>query len=75
MLTTYTRIFLASDLYGRGYSDAPDIPYTAALYTTQLALLMQHVKWDKADIVALSMVSHHIDCFSTPVILLKTLRA
>ena len=34
------------DLYGRGYSDAPATTYDAALYATQLALLMQHVKWD-----------------------------
>ncbi|KAH7099028.1 alpha/beta-hydrolase [Auriculariales sp. MPI-PUGE-AT-0066] len=46
---------LLYDLHGRGYSDAPDVPYTAALYTTQLALLMQYLKWDKAFIVGLSM--------------------
>ncbi|KAI5120314.1 hypothetical protein M0805_000374 [Coniferiporia weirii] len=46
---------LVYDLYGRGYSDAPCMPYNAGLYTTQLALLMQHVRWNKAHIVALSM--------------------
>ncbi|PAV21475.1 alpha beta-hydrolase [Pyrrhoderma noxium] len=46
---------LVYDLYGRGYSDAPQVPYNAGLYTTQLALLMQHVHWGKAHIVALSM--------------------
>lgn len=44
------------DLYGRGYSDAPKTCYDAGLYTTQLALLMQHIKWDKAHIAGLSMV-------------------
>ncbi|KAJ7216131.1 alpha/beta-hydrolase, partial [Mycena rebaudengoi] len=39
---------LLYDLYGRGYSDAPrgasdGIPYDAALYATQLALLLQHL--------------------------------
>ena len=47
------------DLYGRGYSDAPQVPYNAGLYTTQLALLMQHVHWGKAHIVALSMVYYY----------------
>jgi pimeloyl-ACP methyl ester carboxylesterase len=46
-----------SDLYGRGYSDAPQVTYDTTLYTTQLALLMQHVKWDNAFIVGLSMVN------------------
>jgi len=43
------------DLYGRGYSDAPETTYDSTLYTTQLALLMQYLKWDKANIVGLSM--------------------
>ncbi|KAJ8517735.1 hypothetical protein ONZ45_g5096 [Pleurotus djamor] len=42
---------LLYDLYGRGYSEAPATTYTTALYTTQLALLMQHIKWDKAHII------------------------
>ncbi|TDL30083.1 alpha/beta-hydrolase [Rickenella mellea] len=46
---------LLYDLYGRGYSDAPQRPYDASLYTTQLALLMQHVKWENAHIAGLSM--------------------
>ena len=44
------------DLYGRGYSDAPHTTYDANLYTTQLALLLQYVGWDKASIVGVSMV-------------------
>lgn len=46
----------SADLYGRGYSDAPDITYDASLYATQLALLMQHVKWPKAYVAGVSMV-------------------
>ncbi|KAI0068625.1 alpha/beta-hydrolase [Artomyces pyxidatus] len=46
---------LLYDLYGRGYSDAPQTTYDASLYATQLALLMQHVKWAKANIVGISM--------------------
>ncbi|KAK0207113.1 Alpha/Beta hydrolase protein [Desarmillaria ectypa] len=46
---------LMYDLYGRGYTDAPQTTYNTQLYTTQLALLMQHVKWDKAIVVGVSM--------------------
>ncbi|KAF8702342.1 hypothetical protein AX14_014407 [Amanita brunnescens Koide BX004] len=46
---------LLYDLYGRGYSDAPQITYDTNLYTTQLALLMQYLKWDKAIVVGISM--------------------
>ncbi|KAG1776489.1 hypothetical protein EV702DRAFT_971356, partial [Suillus placidus] len=35
---------LLYDLYGRGYSDAPQVTYDTTLHTTQLALLMQCVK-------------------------------
>ncbi|KAM6496412.1 Alpha/Beta hydrolase fold [Amanita muscaria] len=46
---------LLYDLYGRGYSDAPQMTYDTNLYTTQLALLMQYLKWDKAFVVGVSM--------------------
>ncbi|KAJ3935463.1 MAG: Alpha/Beta hydrolase protein [Lentinula lateritia] len=46
---------LLYDLYGRGYSDGPQTKYNSNLYITQLALLMQHVKWDKAVLVGVSM--------------------
>ncbi|PPR02143.1 hypothetical protein CVT24_011393 [Panaeolus cyanescens] len=46
---------LLYDLYGRGYSDAPDTIYDTKLYTTQLALLMQYLNWGKANIVGVSM--------------------
>ncbi|KAJ7784958.1 Alpha/Beta hydrolase protein [Mycena maculata] len=47
---------LLYDLYGRGYSDAPQgIPYDAKLYVTQLALLLQHVKWESTRLVGFSM--------------------
>ncbi|QRV93889.1 alpha/beta hydrolase family protein [Ceratobasidium sp. AG-Ba] len=49
---------LIFDLYGRGYSEAPDArttTYDAELYVTQLALLLQAVGWRKARIVGLSM--------------------
>ena len=43
------------DLYGRGYTDAPQAIHDSSLYTTQLAFLMQYLRWDKANIVGLSM--------------------
>ncbi|KAI0832810.1 alpha/beta-hydrolase [Trametes gibbosa] len=46
---------LLYDLYGRGYSDAPQTTYDTNLYTTQLALLLQYVGWSKANIVGVSM--------------------
>ncbi|KAL5631383.1 hypothetical protein ACGC1H_007038 [Rhizoctonia solani] len=49
---------LLFDLYGRGYSEAPDArttPYDVDLYITQLALLMQYIGWRRARIVGLSM--------------------
>ncbi|KAF8334855.1 Alpha/Beta hydrolase protein [Amanita rubescens] len=46
---------LLYDLYGRGYSDAPQTKYDTNLYTTQLALLMQYLKWDKAIVAGVSM--------------------
>ncbi|KAJ7439773.1 Alpha/Beta hydrolase protein [Mycena latifolia] len=47
---------LLYDLYGRGYSDAPrEVPYDAKLYVTQLALLLQHIKWERTRLVGFSM--------------------
>ncbi|KAH9927074.1 alpha/beta-hydrolase [Epithele typhae] len=46
---------LLYDLYGRGYSDAPHTTYDANLYSTQLALLLQHIRWERASIAGLSM--------------------
>jgi len=50
------RSHILLDLYGRGYSDAPKVTYDVSLYTSQLALLMQHINWGSAHIVGLSMV-------------------
>ncbi|KAI6043741.1 Alpha/Beta hydrolase protein [Pisolithus marmoratus] len=56
---------LLYDLYGRGYSDAPRLTYDVSLYTTQLALLMQHVHWDNVRIVGLSMGGGIAAAFAT----------
>jgi pimeloyl-ACP methyl ester carboxylesterase len=49
-----------TDLYGRGYSDAPKAKYDATLYLTQLALLLQHVGWHKVYVAGVSMVCENI---------------
>ncbi|EJF66650.1 alpha/beta-hydrolase [Dichomitus squalens LYAD-421 SS1] len=46
---------LVYDLYGKGYSEAPHTTYDANLFVTQLALLLQYVRWDAAHIVGFSM--------------------
>ncbi|KAG6871508.1 hypothetical protein C0993_003212, partial [Termitomyces sp. T159_Od127] len=46
---------LVYDLYGRGYSDAPQTTYDVNLFTIQLALLMQYLRWDRAMIAGVSM--------------------
>ncbi|KAG8903380.1 hypothetical protein FRB99_003372 [Tulasnella sp. 403] len=54
ILKTHFRV-LVYDHYGRGYSDAPEVTYDNLFYCTELALLMQYIKWDKAHIIGLSM--------------------
>ena len=49
----------AIDLYGKGYSEAPHVPSDGTLFVTQLALLMQYVRWETAHIVGFSMVRTH----------------
>ncbi|ORZ24673.1 Alpha/Beta hydrolase protein [Absidia repens] len=46
---------LVFDLWGRGYSEAPATYYDESLYVTQVALLLQKVGWDKADVVGVSL--------------------
>ncbi|KAH9835600.1 alpha/beta-hydrolase [Rhodofomes roseus] len=46
---------LVYDLYGKGYSDAPKTAYIANIFVTQLALLLQYLKWEHAHIAGFSM--------------------
>jgi len=46
---------LLYDLYGKGYSEAPKTVYNANLFITQLALLLQYVRWDNTHVVGFSM--------------------
>ncbi|KAF8308801.1 alpha/beta-hydrolase [Clavulina sp. PMI_390] len=45
---------LTYDIYGRGYSDSPH-EVSLPIYTSQLALIMQHAGWEKARVIGLSM--------------------
>jgi len=57
IIKTFSKDFyvLVYDHYGRGYSDAPEADYDHTFYINELALLMQHIGWNKAYIVGLSM--------------------
>jgi len=46
---------LMYDIYGRGYSEAPRLTCDPNLCIVQLALLLQYIRWDAADIVGFSM--------------------
>ncbi|KAI0662774.1 alpha/beta-hydrolase [Cubamyces menziesii] len=46
---------LVYDLYGKGYSEAPHMTYDWTLFCTQLALLLQYVRWEAAHVVGFSM--------------------
>ncbi|KAJ7238124.1 Alpha/Beta hydrolase protein [Mycena haematopus] len=47
---------LLYDLFGRGYSDAPQATaYDPQLYVVQLALLIQHLNWTRVRVVGYSM--------------------
>ena len=44
------------DTFGRGFSDRPDVPYTAELFDRQLTQLLDSLGWrDRIDLVGLSM--------------------
>ncbi|KAG8956866.1 hypothetical protein FRC04_000344 [Tulasnella sp. 424] len=54
ILAAHFRI-LVFDHYGRGYSEAPETEYDTMFYTLEVALLMQHLGWEKAHIAGMSM--------------------
>lgn len=46
---------LVYDLWGRGYSQAPAANYDDSLYTSQLAMLLQKVGWEKTNVIGVSL--------------------
>ncbi|KAI0796459.1 alpha/beta-hydrolase [Irpex lacteus] len=46
---------LLYDLYGRGYTSSPTVTHSTTLYTTQLALLLQHLGFGAVNVAGISM--------------------
>ncbi|KAI9206114.1 Alpha/Beta hydrolase protein [Polychytrium aggregatum] len=46
---------LIYDYYGRGYSDAPRVPYNESLYVTQGRELVEHIGWSKFQVLGFSL--------------------
>ncbi|EJU01237.1 alpha/beta-hydrolase [Dacryopinax primogenitus] len=56
---------LIYDIYGRGHSHYVDMEYNAALFTTQLALVLQAVGWTKPALVGHSMGGAIVAAFAS----------
>ena len=53
-LASKGRCVVTLDLYGRGFSDNPDVAYTDALFAQQVLQLLDHLKIKKANLLGLS---------------------
>ena len=53
-LASKGRCVVTLDLYGRGFSDNPDVAYTDQLFATQVLELLDHLKIEKATLLGLS---------------------
>ena len=53
-LASKGRCVVTLDLYGRGFSDNPDVAYTDELFATQVLDLLDHLKIKKATLLGLS---------------------
>ena len=53
-LASKGRCVVTLDLYGRGFSDNPDVAYTDQLFATQVLELLDHLKIEKANLLGLS---------------------
>ena len=53
-LASKGRCVVTLDLYGRGFSDNPDVAYTDALFAQQVLELLDHLKIKKATLLGLS---------------------
>ena len=53
-LASKGRCVVTLDLYGRGFSDNPDVTYTDELFATQVLDLLDHLKIKKATLLGLS---------------------
>jgi pimeloyl-ACP methyl ester carboxylesterase len=53
-LVSKGRCVITLDLYGRGFSDNPDVAYTDQLFANQVLELLDHLKVEKATLLGLS---------------------
>ena len=53
-LVSNGRCVVTLDLYGRGFSDNPDVAYTDQLFAAQVLELLDHLKIEKANLLGLS---------------------
>lgn len=53
-LVSKGRCVVTLDLYGRGFSDNPDVDYTDQLFATQVLELLDHLTIEKANLLGLS---------------------
>ena len=53
-LASKGRCVVTLDLYGRGFSDNPNVAYTDELFATQVLELLDHLKIEKATLLGLS---------------------
>jgi pimeloyl-ACP methyl ester carboxylesterase len=53
-LVSKGRCVVTLDLYGRGFSDNPDVAYTDQLFATQVLELLDHLEIEKANLLGLS---------------------
>ncbi len=53
-LASKERCVVTLDLYGRGFSDNPDVAYTDELFAKQVLELLDHLKIQKANLLGLS---------------------
>ncbi|KAI9363885.1 Alpha/Beta hydrolase protein [Zopfochytrium polystomum] len=57
-------LVLGFDLYGRGFSASPGVAYTPSVYVNQLNGLLDHVGWDKANVVGYSLGGGVVTAFA-----------
>lgn len=43
------------DLFGRGYSDSPDLPHDERLFNSQILCILQNIGWTKSSVIGYSL--------------------
>lgn len=53
------------DLFGRGYSDSPDLPHDERLYTSQILCVLQNLGWTKVSLIGYSLGGGLVSAFAS----------